>query len=107
MAARLQEGVRQAVCETMDEGTVEAFLTLFQIVVDNDLVRFSAVKRAVATWTGICDVENKEHIERITNKMLEIMSKALTDKAYVQTLLQSNDSIELYIALWTQGFYEV
>ena len=107
MAARLQEGVRQAVCETMDEGTVEAFLTLFQIVVDNDLVRFSAVKRAVATWTGICDVENKEHIERITNKMLEIMSKALTDKAYVQTLLQSNDSFELYIALWTQGVYEV
>ena len=25
----------------------------------------------------------------------------------MQTLLQSNDSIELYIALWAQGFYEV
>ena len=107
LAAKLQEGVRQAVCETMDGGTIEAFLTLFQIIVDNDLIRFSAVKRAVATWTGICHAENKDHMERISNKMLEIMAKALKDKEYVQTLLQSNDSIELYIGLWSQGFYEV
>lgn len=107
LAAKLQEGVRQVVCETMDEGTPEAFLTLLQIIVDNNLVRFSSVKRAVATWTGICDVDNKDHIERITNKMLEIMARALVDKEYVQTLLQSNDSIELYMGLWAQGFYEV
>ena len=104
LAARLQEGVRQAVCENMDRGTKEAFFTLLQVIVDNDLVRFSAVKRAVSVWTGIC---NEEHMDRITNKQLELMVKALKDKEYVQELLQSNDSIELFIGLWSQGFYEV
>ncbi len=104
LAARLQEGVRQAVCENMDAGTTEAFLTCFQVITDNDLNRFSAVKRAVATWTGLCDEQN---LERISNKILVIMNQALRDSQYVQELLKSNDSIELYIGLWAQGFYEV
>ncbi len=104
LAAKLQEGVRQVICETMDHGTVEAFLTLFKVITDNDLIRFSAVKRAVCVWTGIC---NEEHMERITNKQLTIMAKAFEDKTYLQEILQSNDSIELYMGLWVQGFYEV
>lgn len=104
LAARLQEGVRQAVCENMDAGTIEAFLVCFQVITDNDLIRFSAVKRAVATWTGLCDEQN---LERISNKILVIMEKALKNKDYIQELLHSNDSIELYIGLWAQGFYEV
>lgn len=104
LAARLQEGVRQAVCEAMDQGTIEAFLTLFRVIYENDLIRFSAVKRAVCVWTGICD---EEHMERITGKQLEIMNNALQDENYLQEILQSNDNIELYIGLWVQGFYEV
>ena len=104
LAAKLQEGARQVVCETMDAGTADAFLTLFRVIVDYDLIRYSSVKRAVATWTGICDIEQ---MDRISAKQLEIMAKALKDTDYVQQLLQSNDSIELFIGLWTQGFYEV
>lgn len=104
LAARLQEGVRQAVCENMDQGTAEAFLACFQVIADNDLIRFSAVKRAVSTWTGICDENN---LDRISGKQLEIMKHALKEPEYVQELLRSNDSIELYIGLWAQGFYEV
>ena len=44
LAARLQEGLRQVICETMDEGTAEAFLTLLQVIEENDLIRFSSVK---------------------------------------------------------------
>lgn len=57
LAARLQEGVRQAICENADCGTVEAFQTIFAAVCENNLIRFASVKRAVAVWTGICDVE--------------------------------------------------
>ena len=32
LAARLQEGARQAVCETMDAGRPEAFLHLFGVI---------------------------------------------------------------------------
>ena len=53
VAARLQEGLRQAICESMDEGTQEAFLRMLKVVEENDLIRFSAVKRAVSTWIGI------------------------------------------------------
>ncbi len=52
LAARLQEGVRQAICESMDCGTMEAFLSLFDVILDHDLLRFSSVERAVATWSG-------------------------------------------------------
>ena len=40
LAARLQEGARQAVCETMDAGRPEAFLSLFQVIEDHDLDPF-------------------------------------------------------------------
>ncbi len=104
LAARLQEGVRQVICETMDHGTTEAFLHLFKVIADNDLIRFSAVKRAVCVWTGLC---NEEHMERITNKQMTILVNGLENIEYLQTLLQSNDSVELYMGLWIQGFYEV
>lgn len=104
LAARLQEGVRQVICETMDHGTIEAFLHLLGVIEENDLIRFSAVKRGICVWTGIC---SEEHMERITNKQLAIMIKALQDTEYLETLLHSNDSIELYMGLWAQGFYEV
>ena len=41
LAARLQEGLRQSICETMDQGTKEAFLTLFKVIQDHDLIRYS------------------------------------------------------------------
>ena len=49
LAARLQEGARQAVCETMDAGRPQAFLHLFSVIEDNNLIRYSSVKRAVST----------------------------------------------------------
>ena len=41
LAARLQEGLRQAVCEAMDEGTKEACLDLLQVIEKKDLIRYS------------------------------------------------------------------
>ena len=38
-AARLQEGARQIVCETMDAGRPEAFLYLFTLIEEHDLIR--------------------------------------------------------------------
>lgn len=51
----------------MDAGRPEAFLSLFQVIEDHDLIRFSSVKRAVGTWIGIFD-ENSA--DRICNKLL-------------------------------------
>lgn len=104
LAARLQEGIRQAICENMDCGTKEAFLLLFNVICDNNLIRFSSVKRAISTWVGICDESN---MDRITGKMLLLMKECLNSRQKTIEYTKSNDSIEIMIALWTLGFYEV
>lgn len=104
LAARLQEGVRQAVCENADCGTVEAFIRIFDTICENGLTRFAAVKRAVATWTGICDLE---HVDRITDKMVSLMQQSIKDPAAAREFLKTNDTIQIAIGLWTLGFYEL
>ena len=99
LAARLQEGLRQAICESMDEGTSEAFLTLLQVIEDNNLLRFSSVKRAVATWIGIF---SEESTDRVSEKLLSSMGTCLRDPAYCREQLKTNDSIAISAALWAK-----
>lgn len=103
LAARLQEGLRQAVCETMDQGTKEAFLHLFQVIEENDLIRYSSVKRAVSTWIGIYDEKNAD---RINEKLLRLMGGCLREREFCKEQLQTNDSIAISAALWAIGFNE-
>lgn len=104
LAARLQEGLRQVICESMDEGMKEAFMTLLQVIEENDLIRYSSVKRAVATWIGIFD----EHsVDRVSAKLLNLMGQCLRDRACCRQQLQGNDSIAISTALWALGFEEV
>lgn len=103
LAARLQEGLRQAICETMDEGTAEAFLTLLQVIEEHDLIRYSSVKRAVSTWIGIFDEKN---VDRVNGKLLNLMGQCLQDKAFCREQLKTNDSIAISVSLWALGFRE-
>lgn len=103
LAARLQEGARQAVCETMDAGRPEAFLHLFQVIEDNNLVRYSSVKRAVSTWIGIFD---EKSVDRITDKLVRLMGQCLRDSEFCDGQLNTNDSIAISCALWAKGFFD-
>ena len=103
VAARLQEGVRQAVCENADCGRAEAFLTILQAIEDNDLIRFSAVKRAIATWTGICNLDS---MDRVSDKLLAGISKAVRDQEAALAMTQADDSVQIVTGLWAIGFYE-
>jgi len=104
VAARLQEGVRQAVCENADCGRPEAFLAILRAIRENDLLRFSAVKRAVATWTGICNVDA---MDRITGKVFDGICAAVEDRETAYQMTESEDSVQLVTGLWAIGFYEV
>ena len=53
VAARLSEGLRQAICENCDCGTADSFIKIIKTIRENDLIRFSSIKRAIATWTGL------------------------------------------------------
>jgi len=103
LAARLQEGARQAVCETMDAGRPEAFLHLFSVIEENDLIRYSSVKRAVSTWIGIF---NEKSVDRISDKLLRMMGQCLRGKAFLGKQLATNDAVAISCALWAKGFYD-
>lgn len=103
LAARLQEGARQAVCETMDAGRPEAFLHLFAVIEENNLIRYSSVKRAVSTWIGIFDEKN---VDRISDKLLHLMGQCLRDAAFREEQLAGEDSVAVSCALWAEGFYD-
>lgn len=104
LAARLQEGARQAVCETMDAGRPEAFLYLLQVIQKHHLIRYSSVKRAVSTWIGICEPKS---IERISDKLIISMSQCLNDEQFCEEQLKTEDSVAICCALWAKGFYDV
>ena len=104
VAARLQEGVRQSICENMDCGTIEAFRTLFHVIEDNELLRYSAVRRAVATWIGVLD---PEHLTRSSNKTFNLMREVVDDKNKAYELVENDDAMQILVGLWGIGFYEV
>lgn len=104
LAAKLQEGVRQAICENMDCGVSEAFIHLLDIIEENNLIRFSSVKRGVCAWIGLYEEEN---VHRVTPKIASFMLKSLKDENYRKELLQSKNSIEFMVGLWTIGFYNL
>ena len=106
LAAKLQEGVRQQICENMDRGIQENFEYMFKIIYDNDLIRFSSVKRSLATWTGLAKNDGTD-ISKIGKKELEIINKLITNPKYEDELLKSDDNIEVYLGLWNKSTRDV
>ena len=105
LAAKLQEGVRQQICENMDSGLQENFEYMFKIIYDNNLIRFSSVKRALATWTGLASEGGD--ISKIGKKELEIINKLIANPKYEDELLKSDDNIEVYLGLWNKSTRDI
>ena len=106
LAAKLQEGVRQQICETMDSGLQENFEYMFKIIYDNNLIRFSSVKRALGTWTGLTRDENID-INKFGKKELEIIYKLIDNPKYEDELLKSDDNVEVYLGLWNKATRDI
>ncbi len=105
LAARLQEGLRQTICEAMDTGTKEAFFTLLDVIIENNLIRFSSVKRAVGMWLGFVEEETVK-LERISDKSVNLIHDCIHDKDVCDEYLATEDTMKIYIALWAYGFHE-
>ena len=97
LAAKGQEGIRQSILESADHGTLEAHLYFIRLVIEHKLARFSSVIRAFATWTGLAfDNEKPAVIE----KCMKLAHMYLSDEAKFAVGLQSDDVLEIYMALW-------
>ena len=104
VAARLQEGLRQAICESADCGTAEAFRMILHTIKDNNLIRFPSVKRAVATWCGICWEGDPD---RASEKVLDDMLFSLESRENCLELINTTDAVHIYCGLWGLSFYEI
>jgi len=97
VAAKLQEGLRQQIMESLDEGTVEAEIYLIKVVLEHNLERFSSVIRALDTWTGLGFTDQKPAVIR---KCLELALRSLTDDDYRLEAENSPDALVFYFSLW-------
>ena len=104
VAARLSEGLRQAICENCDCGTADAFIRIVKTIQENDLVRFSSVKRAIGTWTGLCRYEGPD---RLAGKILDDIPFVLESEDHAAEKFLSSDPVDIYMGLWGIGFYDV
>jgi len=106
LAARLQEGLRQAICQNADCGTKAAFLTILKVIAENNLVRFSSVKRAVGIWLGIFRDDPRD-FERVSEKSVRLIINCLENESVREECLTSEDAMKIYIALWSYAFYDI
>ena len=104
VAARLQEGLRQAICENADCGTEKAFIMILHTIKNNDLIRFPAVKRAIATWCGICWEGDPD---RAAEKILDDMLYSLESRENCLELINTTDAVHIYCGLWGLSFCDM
>ncbi|HAQ08144.1 MAG TPA: hypothetical protein DCR24_11725, partial [Bacillus bacterium] len=97
VAARLQEGLRQSIVESMDEGCLAATTYLMKVIIDENLVRYSSIVRAMDVWTGMTlEAEST----RVAKQIIELMHECLGNELIREEWLKSEDANKLYISLW-------
>lgn len=106
VAARLSEGLRQAICENMDCGNKESFIYVLNVILENNLIRFSSVKRSIGVYTGLAAYDTKD-IDRINDKLLALIVRALSEDGAIEEMLSTEDSMQIYIGLWALGFVDI
>jgi hypothetical protein len=104
LSAQRQEGLRQTILESLDETSIGAMKHLIRVIVDNDLVRFSSVLRAIDVWVGMgWDTEKESAVK----KFLELGIEYLEKPELIPSAVHSENNAEVFMALWAQGVFDV
>ena len=101
LAAQREEGLRQTILETVDSAHPEAFRRILRVILENNLVRFSATVRALDVWLGyMWDSVSTG----VANKVIEKLLLYLEDADARSKALSGKDPEQMYLALWTIAF---
>ncbi|KGE12578.1 DUF4132 domain-containing protein [Sphingobacterium deserti] len=104
LAAQQQEGLRQTILETLDFTSVKALKRFLKVILDHNLTRFSSVVRAVDTWFGFgWDAPKANTIQRT----LELALNYFENPNAIELAINSQDNLELYVALWVKAIADV
>ncbi|MBK8915108.1 MAG: DUF4132 domain-containing protein [Phycisphaerales bacterium] len=103
LAAQRQEGLRQAILESVDLAHPDAFRHMLRVILDNRLVRFSATVRAADVWLGLrLDSQSAGYV----HDTLETVAKYLDDEKLRAKAVGGNDPEKAFFALWSIGFHD-
>jgi hypothetical protein len=97
LAAQRQEGLRQAILELIDFAHPDAFRRMLRLVLEHDLLRFSAVVRGVDVWFGELWAAASAGIIK---KMLQQIVEFLDNPSARARALQGKDAEAAFLALW-------
>jgi HEAT repeat protein len=101
LTAQREEGLRQAILESVDEAHPEAFRRMLRLILEHDLTRFSATIRAVDVWFGFdWRAEDASEVKRDLGQVLRF----LDDPSAREEVLRKGDGRSVYLALWTIAF---
>ncbi len=104
LAAQRQEGLRQAILESVDESHPEAFRRMLRLIRDENLSRFSSVVRAADTWFGFMwDGASAVKIDSVLERVLTFLDNSAARKA----ALDESDAETVYLALWSIAFEDI
>ena len=104
LSAQRQEGLRQAILESVDEAHPMAFRRMLRLILDENLMRFSSVVRAADTWFGFMwDGTSGVAMEPILQRVLLF----LEDPAARAAALGESDAETVYLALWSTAFEDI
>ncbi len=103
LAAQRQEGLRQTILETIDEAHPEAFLRILKLILDENLVRFSATVRAVDVWLSL---QWDSVSTGVVKKTIEQLIVFLEDDKQRKAALAGDDAEAAFYALWTVAFHD-
>lgn len=105
LAAQREEGLRQTILETIDEARPELLPRFLHIILDQGLLRFSAVARAVNVWFGVAyDSSETRKLRAILETALQFMEESASAD---QALHEEKSGQAIYLALWTKAFWNV
>jgi hypothetical protein len=100
--AKLSEGLRQSVVEQIDLAEIEVYKRFLSYINDEKLNRFSSVKRAYLTFTGL------EY--DLADTKFDIISKSIYECLVLDKTsdyLSSDSALDLYIGLYSLACYEL
>lgn len=101
LAAQRQEGLRQVIVECVAKAHPQAFTKLLEVIVDQDLIRFSSVARCVDVWLRLLwdSASTKVLRENVVDVLKFIKTPAERKKA-----MNGKDAESIYRALWCSAF---
>lgn len=101
LAAQRQEGLRQVILESVDFSHPDAFRRMLRLILDENLVRFSATVRAADVWL---DMPLDSQSSKYVGDVLQSISLYLHDDTARSRALSGDDPEAAYLALWSTAF---